>query len=107
MYLRPRRRSGKVVRRPTAQPTRRRSNDRGKTARGAAFLWESNAFPNGCFLFGAFTVSHSNIASVRGYILNQRENHRTRTVEEELMELLKRHHIEFDTRYLFEAEHQG
>ncbi len=57
--------------------------------------------------FGAFTVSHSNIASVRSYILNQRENHRTRTVEEELMELLKRHHIEFDSRYLFEAEHQG
>jgi len=57
--------------------------------------------------YGAFTVSHSKMASARTYILNQSEHHRTRTVEEELMELLKRHHIEFDTRYLFEAEHQG
>lgn len=57
--------------------------------------------------YGVFTVSHSNIESVRAYILNQSEHHRTRTVEEELIELLKRHHIEFDTRYLFEAEHQG
>ena len=57
--------------------------------------------------YGAFTVSDSKIESVRTYILNQREHHRKRTVEEELIELLKRHHIEFDTRYLFEAEHQG
>jgi len=57
--------------------------------------------------YGAFTVSHSKIASVRTYILNQREHHRKQTVEQEFIELLKRHHIEFDTRYLFEAEHQG
>ena len=57
--------------------------------------------------YGAFTVSHSNIASVRTYILNQREHHRTRSVEEEYIELLKRHCINFDARYLFEAEHQG
>ena len=57
--------------------------------------------------FGAFTVSHSKIASVRTYILNQREHHRTQTFEEEYTEFLKRHQIEFDTRYLFEAENQG
>lgn len=57
--------------------------------------------------YGAFTVSYSKIPSVRTYILNQREHHRTRSVEEEYMELLKRHCIDFDTRYLFEAEHQG
>ena len=57
--------------------------------------------------YGAFTVSHSSIPSVRTYILNQRKHHRTRTFEDEYTELLKRHHIEFDTRYLFEAEHQG
>ena len=52
-------------------------------------------------------MSHSNIASVRTYILNQSEHHRTRTFEEEYTEFLKRHQIEFDARYLFEAEHQG
>ena len=57
--------------------------------------------------YSAFTVSHSNIESVRAYILNQREHHRTRTFEEEYTEFLKRHQIEFDARYLFEAEHQG
>ena len=57
--------------------------------------------------YGAFTVSHSKIASVRTYILNQREHHRTRTFEDEYTEILKRHHIEFESRYLFEAEHQG
>ena len=57
--------------------------------------------------YGAFTVSHSKIVSVRTYILNQREHHRTRTVEEEFIELLNRHHIAFNARYLFEAEHQA
>ena len=57
--------------------------------------------------FGAFTVSHSKIASVRTYILHQREHHRTQTFEEEYTEFLKRHQIEFDARYLFEAEHHG
>ena len=57
--------------------------------------------------YSAFTVSHSNIESVRAYILNQREHHRTRTFEEEYAEFLKRHQIEFEARYLFEAEHQG
>ena len=57
--------------------------------------------------YGVFTVSYSNIAPVRAYILNQREHHRTRTFEEEYTEFLKRHHIEFEARYLFEGEHAG
>ena len=57
--------------------------------------------------YSAFTVSSSSITPVRAYILNQREHHRTCTFEEEYTELLKRHQIEFDPRYLFEAEHQG
>ena len=57
--------------------------------------------------YGAFTVSHSQIEIVRPYIRNQREHHRTKTFEEEFIELLRRHEIEFDRKYLFEAEHVG
>jgi len=57
--------------------------------------------------YGAFTVSYSQLDSVRHYIQNQREHHRTKTFEEEYIAFLKRHNIEFDHQYLFEAEHYG
>jgi putative transposase len=57
--------------------------------------------------YGAFTVSYSQIDSVRHYIQNQREHHRTKTFEEEYVAFLKRHNIDFDHQYLFEAEHYG
>ncbi|MDP1835979.1 MAG: IS200/IS605 family transposase [Chlamydiales bacterium] len=57
--------------------------------------------------YGAFTVSYSQIESVRCYIRNQREHHRTKTFEQEYIALLKVHNIEFDSRYLFETEHFG
>jgi hypothetical protein len=44
---------------------------------------------------------------VRKYIANQREHHRVKTFQEEYEDLLKRHNIEYDPRYLFEAEHHG
>ncbi|MBW3540924.1 MAG: IS200/IS605 family transposase [Planctomycetes bacterium] len=57
--------------------------------------------------YGAFTVSYSQIESVRRYIQNQREHHRSRSFEEEYIEFLRRHDIPFERRYLFEAEHHG
>ncbi len=57
--------------------------------------------------YGAFTVSYSQIESVRRYIQNQREHHQTKSFEEEYIEFLKRHHIEFDRQYLFEQEYHG
>jgi putative transposase len=57
--------------------------------------------------YGAFTVSYSHVEIVQNYILSQREHHRTRTFEEEYIELLKRHNIKFERKYLFEAEHVG
>ena len=57
--------------------------------------------------YGAFTVSYSQIESVRHYIRNQREHHRTKTFEEEYIAFLKLHNIEFDYQYLFESEHFG
>jgi hypothetical protein len=50
--------------------------------------------------YGAFTVSASQRETVRRYIEQQGEHHRTRTFREEYLELLRRHKIEVDERYL-------
>jgi putative transposase len=60
----------------------------------AEFAWQTG--------YAAFSVSQSNVDSVRGYIANQAEHHRRMTFKEELIELLKRHGIEYDERYVFE-----
>ena len=57
--------------------------------------------------YGAFTVSYSRTQSVQEYIRNQEEHHRTKTFQEEYIEFLKRHKIEFRLEYLFEDEHHG
>jgi REP element-mobilizing transposase RayT len=57
--------------------------------------------------YGAFSVSYSQIESVRHYIQNQREHHQTKTFEEEYIKFLELHSIVFEHRYLFEAEHYG
>jgi putative transposase len=46
--------------------------------------------------YGALTVSESQIASVRKYILSQEEHHRKLSFREEFIELLKRHGIPYD-----------
>jgi putative transposase len=51
--------------------------------------------------YGAFTVSKSNIPSVIRYIQNQRKHHSKKTFEEEYVEFLQAHRIEFDKRYLW------
>ena len=72
-----------------------------------------NELPNNTGIFqwqkgyGIFTVSYSQIESVRHYIQNQREHHKTKTFEEEYLEILKLHNIEFNYQYLFETEHFG
>jgi putative transposase len=50
--------------------------------------------------YGAFTVSASQCETVRRYIEQQEEHHRSRTFREEYLELLQRHTIKFDERYL-------
>lgn len=51
--------------------------------------------------YGAFTVSRSNIESVISYIQNQREHHRKKSFQEEYLEFLRKHDIEYDERYLW------
>jgi putative transposase len=57
--------------------------------------------------YGAFTVSYSQIESVRHYIQNQYEHHQKKTFEDEYITFLKLHNIVFDSRYLFEDEYHA
>jgi REP element-mobilizing transposase RayT len=51
--------------------------------------------------YGAFSVSASQVPKTIAYINNQKEHHRRKTFQEEFLELLSRHGIEYDQRYVF------
>ncbi len=59
-----------------------------------SFAWQSG--------YAAFSVSFLRLDDVRRYIENQAEHHRTRTFQEEFVELLKRHNLVFDERYVWD-----
>ena len=59
-----------------------------------AFYWQAG--------FGAFSVSQSKVESVREYIETQAEHHRERTFQDEFRDLLIRHEVEFDERYVWD-----
>jgi hypothetical protein len=50
----------------------------------------------------AFSVSPSQLEAVLQYIETQQEHHGTRTFQEEYRELLRRHGIDFDERYVWD-----
>ena len=50
--------------------------------------------------YGAFTYSQDAKDNLIEYVKNQEEHHRTKTFQEEFVELLKEHGIEFDEKYL-------
>lgn len=52
--------------------------------------------------YGAFTVGKSQIPDTVAYIQGQRDQHRTRTFQEEYLAFLRKHEIEFDERYVFD-----
>jgi putative transposase len=51
--------------------------------------------------YGAFTVGSSDVAEVINCIAHQREHHRSKTFQDEYLELLKKHGIRYDERYLW------
>jgi putative transposase len=51
--------------------------------------------------YGAFTVSKSNLELVIGYIQKQREHHQQRTFQEEYLDFLQKHGIDYDERYVW------
>ncbi|MGO8732546.1 MAG: hypothetical protein ACLQVM_07120 [Terriglobia bacterium] len=53
--------------------------------------------------YTAFSVSHSNLVSVKNYIANQEAHHRKMTFQKEVLAFLKKHEIEYDPRYVFDS----
>ena len=63
-------------------------------ARYRGFFWQGG--------YGAFSVSPSQLDAVLQYVDTQQEHHRTRTFQDEYRELLRRHGIDFDERYVWD-----
>ena len=51
-----------------------------------------------------FSVSQSMSETVKEYISGQREHHQKQSFRDEYLQLLGRHAVEFDERYVFDEE---
>jgi len=75
--------------------------------KGGSSKWVHETFPEHREFawqekYGAFSVSESRVESVVEYIGGQEEHHRKMTFQEEFVALLKKHHVEYDERYLWD-----
>ncbi len=52
--------------------------------------------------YGAFTYSHSQIAIVAKYVLNQEAHHRKNTFKEEYLDMMHKFQVEFKNEYMFD-----
>jgi len=52
--------------------------------------------------YGVFSVSESNIAAVAKYIARQEEHHRRNSFQDEFVAFLKKNHIEYGERYIWD-----
>ncbi len=55
------------------------------------FAWQSG--------YGAFSVSFSNLDTVRQYVLEQEEHHQERSFQQEFVALLRRHQLAHDEHF--------
>jgi REP element-mobilizing transposase RayT len=60
----------------------------------ADFAWQGG--------YSDFSVSQSNLERVKKYIANQEQHHRKSGFQDELRELLRKHDIEWDERYVWD-----
>ena len=60
----------------------------------ASFAWQSG--------YAAFTISRTAVEDARRYIGNQAEHHKTMSFQDEYRELLQRHGLKFDERYVWD-----
>ena len=78
-----------------------------KEAKRGSSLWLKTKSPdlhdfawqNG---YGIFSISFSQVETVRNYIAGQEEHHRKVSLQDEYREFLKRYEIEFDKPYLWD-----
>lgn len=52
--------------------------------------------------YGAFAVSYSNLDQVKTYLANQEQHHRRVSFQEEFLEFLQRHDLEWDEQYVWD-----
>ncbi len=69
--------------------------------------WIRQTFPNGRFFawqerYAAFSVSRPDENYIVNYIRNQDEHHKRQDFRAELLDLLDRHAVEYDLRYVFD-----
>ena len=74
--------------------------------KGGSSKWVHDTFPEYRKFawqegYGAFSVSASQVEKIIAYIRNQKEHHRKKSFQEEFRELLDKHGVEYDARYLF------
>jgi len=60
----------------------------------AHFAWQTG--------YGVFSVSESNVDAVTKYIAVQEEHHKARSFQEEYVAFLKKNHVEYDARYIWD-----
>ena len=76
-----------------------------KEVKGSSSQWIHESVGQSDFAwqdgYAAFTVSHSGVAQVVAYIQRQVEHHKKQTFQEELIEFLQRHEIDYDERYIW------
>jgi putative transposase len=58
------------------------------------FHWQSG--------YGAFSISQSEVPSVRRYIRSQKEHHRRVSFQDEYRQFLKAYEVEYDERYVWD-----
>ncbi len=58
------------------------------------FAWQAG--------YGAFSVSESNVSTVRNYIARQQEHHRQKSFQEEYRAFLERHGVAYDEQYVWD-----
>ncbi|MCP4404690.1 MAG: IS200/IS605 family transposase [bacterium] len=74
--------------------------------KGNSSKWIHDSFPAYRYFewqegYGAFSISISQVEKTIAYINNQQEHHRLKTFEEEFVQFLKKHQIEYDERYVW------
>ena len=60
----------------------------------AEFAWQTG--------YGVFSVSESSVAAVTKYIAGQQEHHKKHSFQEEFVAFLKKNHVDYDPKYIWD-----
>jgi len=76
-----------------------------RDVKAGSSLWANKGLPHNQYFawqegYGSFSVSYSSLEKVKNYIKNQEEHHKIITFKEEYLQLLRKHKIEFDDRFV-------